>query len=143
MAEAERLMRICPTENKVCQVECWSQERKGWTQPLHNIGQLGTEPLGVDIQSKMGEIYAYYKEHGNVNPHPDDVAAVEDNPAAKITGEARGPHFWLPVCDSDQGYTHIVDFGQQKHGKLHMDQFSRSQDQIGRASCRDRVSRLV
>ena len=115
LSEVEKNMRICPEPNKVCQVECWSQEKKGWTMPLHGVSNLSKEPLGVDIQQKMKEIYAYYRENGNVSPYgrSQDPAADMNanlNDLPKTESPPTGPHFWLPVCDSDQGYTHIVDF---------------------------------
>ena len=134
LSEAEKNMRICPEPNKVCQVECWSQEKKGWSMPLHGVNNLGKEPLGVDIQQKMKEIYAYYKENGNASPYDqlqdpakDTEANMSDLP--KPGPPPKGPHFWLPVCDSDQGYTHIVDFGQQRHSKYNLKQHSRGLDQ--------------
>lgn len=134
LSEAEKNMRICPEPDKVCQVECWSQEKKGWSMPLHGINRLGSEPLGVDIQQKMKEIYAYYKENGNASPYGQSQDPAKDmeanlNDLHKTRPPPKGPHFWLPVCDSDQGYTHIVDFGQQRHSKYNLKQHSRGLDQ--------------
>lgn len=95
--------------------------------PLHGISRLGSEPLNVNIQEKMHKIYEYYRAVGNVDPWADPESDPAQNPAGKLGGVST-PKFWLPVCDSDQGYTHIVDFGAQKHRKLGIDQFSRSLD---------------
>lgn len=108
MAELETRMRICPRQNKVCQIECWSQERSGFSMPMHGFDRVQADPLKFDVKKAMYKLYEYYKENGNEDPHADWGESLME----KMKGST-APRFWLPVCDSDQGYVHIVDWGHQ------------------------------
>lgn len=106
-ADVERQMRICPRPDKVCQIECWSQEKRGFSMPMHGFDAVQKAPLNFDVQDSMKRLYEYYKAHGNVDPYLDwGGDAMGDV-------ERGAPRFWLPVCDSDAGYVHIADWGHQ------------------------------
>jgi hypothetical protein len=106
-SDLERQMRICPRPDKVCQIECWSQEKRGFSMPMHGFGTVRGPPLNFDVQDAMARLYEYYKTCGNADPYLDwGGDALGD-----IEGGA--PRFWLPVCDSDAGYVHIADWGHQ------------------------------
>jgi hypothetical protein len=106
-AELERQMRVCPRPDKVCQIECWSQEKRGFSMPMHGFSTVQGPPLNFDVKQAMVRLYEYYKTNGNADPHID----WGSNQSGKLKGGA--PRFWLPVCDSDAGYVHIADWGHQ------------------------------
>lgn len=106
-ADLERQMRICPRPDKVCQIECWSQEKRGFSMPMHGFAAVQGAPLNFDVRNAMTRLYEYYKARGNMDPYLDwGGDAVGDI-------EGGSPRFWLPVCDSDAGYVHIADWGHQ------------------------------
>ncbi|KFX87307.1 hypothetical protein O988_09435, partial [Pseudogymnoascus sp. VKM F-3808] len=106
-ADVERQMRICPRPDKVCQIECWSQEKRGFSMPMHGFDAVQKAPLNFDVQDSMKRLYEYYKARGNADPYLDwGGDAMGDV-------ERGAPRFWLPVCDSDAGYVHIADWGHQ------------------------------
>lgn len=106
-ADLERQMRICPRPDKVCQIECWSQEKRGFSMPMHGFASVQGAPLNFDVKDAMARLYEYYKARGNADPYldwgGDALGDLEDG----------APRFWLPVCDSDAGYVHIADWGHQ------------------------------
>ena len=106
-AELESQMRICPRLDKVCQVECWSQEKRGFSMPMHGFTAVQAAPLNFDVKDAMARLYEYYKACGNADPYLDW--------GGDAVGDIEGgtPRFWLPVCDSDAGYVHIADWGHQ------------------------------
>ncbi|KFY08118.1 hypothetical protein V492_06517 [Pseudogymnoascus sp. VKM F-4246] len=106
-AELESQMRICPRPDKVCQIECWSQEKRGFSMPMHGFSTVQSAPLNFNVQNAMAQLYEYYKARGNVDPYLD----WGGNALGDLEGGA--PRFWLPVCDSDAGYVHIADWGHQ------------------------------
>jgi hypothetical protein len=103
--ESEKAGRICPRPDKVCQLQCWSQERQGFIMPLHGLMRLMSEPLAFQVHKAMLTIYEQYKEVGNEPPQTSFLGTFNDT----SLGAAR-PAFWLPVCDSDAGYSRIPDF---------------------------------
>ncbi|OBT61785.1 hypothetical protein VE03_09086 [Pseudogymnoascus sp. 23342-1-I1] len=106
-ADLERQMRICPRPDKVCQIECWSQEKRGFSMPMHGFTAVQAAPLNFNVQGAMTQLYEYYKTRGNADPYLDW--------GGDALGDLEGgaPRFWLPVCDSDAGYVHIADWGHQ------------------------------
>jgi hypothetical protein len=111
-AAEQAASRICPAPNKVCQIECWSQERKGFSQKLHGQDKVQREPYNVDLKEAMFVLYEWYKKHGNKKPIEEYEASPESVQGTEIV-----PYFWLPVCDSDMGYVHLVDFQNQELNK--------------------------
>lgn len=115
-AQMESELRICPEKNRICQVECWSQEDRGWNTPLYSYQQLTSKPLGINLTEAMLKNYRYYRNHGNSNPHDPKLAT--ESATKELLGPEPIPGFWLPVCDSDEGYQQIVDFDKQHHSPL-------------------------
>ncbi|ELR05288.1 hypothetical protein VC83_08249 [Pseudogymnoascus destructans] len=108
-SDLERQMRICPRSDKVCQIECWSQEKRGFSMPMHGFHTVQGAPLNFDVKDAMARLYDYYKARGNADPYL--------NWGGDAVGDMEGgaPRFWLPVCDSDAGYVHIADWGHQRN----------------------------
>jgi hypothetical protein len=102
-------VRFCPRPNKVCQLQCWSQEHYAKDRMFWGFDRIDKEPLNIDITQEMRDAYEAFRVFGNHVGNDYWDVKPDGNPS----------HFRLPVCDSDAGYVDVTDFkrGDEKQNK--------------------------